>query len=146
MSSSTPPLTLGRTVALAQQALTSLLAESLAKAGTTPLAWLALDRIATDGPADDVEALRASLAPAERTYPGSAADTIQTLVADGLIAAGPDRVELTPAGEARYRELRAATAAVTERVLAPFDQGEIQAAARTLVAVTEHARTVQGTV
>jgi hypothetical protein len=142
----TPPLSLGRTVALAQQALTTLLAESLAKEGTPPLAWLALDRVATQGPYDGRDALVRDVEPATGTYPGSARDTVDALVADGLIADGAGHTELTASGEARYRELRDATQAVTERVLAPFDRGDIDAATRTLYAVTEHARTLSGTV
>ena len=134
-----PPLPFGQTVAFAQRALTAVLTDHLAEAGTVPQTWYTLNTIATRGPAVERDALLAEVAQA----PGAAGDELlDRLAAEGLIRTDNGSVSLTADGEVRHGELRTSIAGLTAKVLSPFPLDDIERTTRTLRAVTERAESV----
>ena len=63
---------------------------------------------------------------------------LEQLEADGLIRGDTD-IDLTAAGEIRYRDLRDYVGGPTVRLLGQFDLGDIETTVRTLQAITERA-------
>jgi DNA-binding MarR family transcriptional regulator len=148
---------LGQAVALAQRALTGLLDDVLAQAGTDQQTWFTLSRItsgrsATGGPAQQdnrTRVVRDDLARAFGTGGDHAAGLLDRLGSQGLLATGQDedpsetRVMLTPEGEARYRELLDAIQAANACLTEPFDASDLETTTRTLQAVTSRAQAIQ---
>jgi hypothetical protein len=71
--------------------------------------------------------------------PGFDAETAHALLAglaaDGLIR-GDDKVELTPAGQARYQSLREYISGPSVQLLSQFDVHDIETTVRTLQAIS----------
>jgi DNA-binding MarR family transcriptional regulator len=134
----TPPPTLGQTLAFAEQTLTETLRRHLAKRQTAPETWYALQLIATRGPGVDREALSADLEGSRTMDTESTRALLARLEAEGLIR-GDAEVDLTAEGAALHRSLREYIAGPTDRLLGQFDPRDVETTIRTLQAITRRA-------
>ncbi len=128
----------GQTLAFAERTLTATLHEHLARHGTEPATWYALQLIATGGPGLSRQALSRDLEGSRNLDPGSTRELLARLHNDGLIRGGT-HIDLTDRGEALYRSLREYVGAPTARLLGQFDPGDIETTVRTLQAITRRA-------
>ena len=138
MTTATPPAVygqFGQALAFAERTLTATLREHLARRDTEPETWYALQLVATRGPALAREALSRDLEGSPNLDAGSTRALLAQLEADGLIR-GDAEVDLTPAGEAVHRSLRAYIAGPTAELLGRFDLADVETTVRTLRAVT----------
>ena len=138
MTTTTPPAVygqFGQALAFAERTLTATLREHLARRDTEPETWYALQLVATRGPGLRREALSRDLEGSPNLDAGSTRALLAQLEADGLIH-GDAEVDLTPAGEAVHRSLRAYIAGPTAELLGRFDLADVETTVRTLRAVT----------
>jgi DNA-binding MarR family transcriptional regulator len=133
-----PALPLGTTVAFAQRALTAALHDHLAKVGTAPGTWYALNSLVLR-PGIGTGALRRELAQAPDVDPSSTSELLDRLASEGLIRLDADQASLTAEGEAAHRWLRESITGLTAQLLSPFDPNDVETTMRTLRAVTERA-------
>jgi DNA-binding MarR family transcriptional regulator len=126
----------GQALGLAERALTSNLRDHLAKRGTTPETWYALQLIATRGPAYDRAQLLKLLSGSRGPGAESAEDVLARLEADGLIR-GAALVDLTAAGAEVHRSLREYISGPAIRLLSQFAEDDVETTVRTLRAITE---------
>lgn len=137
----TPPAVFGQfgqTLAFAEQTLTVALREHLARRGTKPETWYALQLIATRGPGLSRQALSQQLERSRNLNADSTRELLARLEAEGLIRSGTT-VDLTAQGEALHRSLREYVAGPATRLLSQFDIHDIETTVRTLQAITERA-------
>ena len=137
----TPPAVFGQfgqTLAFAEQTLTVALREHLARRGTKPETWYALQLIATRGPGLSRQALSQQLERSRNLTADSTRELLARLEAEGLIRGGT-AVDLTAQGEALHRSLREYVAGPATRLLSQFDIHDIETTVRTLQAITERA-------
>src|SRR5262245_19195125 len=133
MSDSTPAAygQFGQALAYASRTLDAILREHLAERDIEPETWYALRLIATHQPGY----ARAALSHELEGNPALDADGTRALLGRletlGLIRGGVE-VELTPAGDNLYRDLRAYIGAPTLRLLGQFDLRDIETTVRTL--------------
>jgi hypothetical protein len=127
----------GQAVGQAERTLSAILREHLARRNTVPEAWYTLRLLATGGPGYPRADLTRML---ERPgFDADAADALLVeLAADGLIS-GDRELTLTPAGEARYQNLREYIADPSVQLLSQFDVRDIETTVRTLQAITARA-------
>src|SRR5882757_1256947 len=131
-----PPLAyaqFGQTLAFAERALSASLRRQLAEVGTAPETWYALKLIAMKGPALAREDLCAAIAGSRSMNVDLTRELLARLEADGLIR-GDSAVDLTDAGEARYRSLHTHLAGPTLELLGQFDLKDVETIVRTLQA------------
>ncbi|MDR2984048.1 MAG: hypothetical protein LBV34_04325 [Nocardiopsaceae bacterium] len=140
MTTATPPVfgQFGRTLAMAEQALTATLRKHLAERDTKPETWYALQVLTTTGPSLRREELTRALERSRTLNPDSTRELLKRLEAEGLIR-GDTQVELTPKGKALHQSLREYIAGPTVRLLSQFDVRDIETTVRTLQAITERA-------
>lgn len=132
----TPPApTFGQTLAFAERTLTVSLTRHLAKRGTTPETWYALQLIATGGPTLDRDRLSDDLAGSRTLTRDSVRELLARLEAEALIQ-GDSEVELTAKGRALHRSLRAYVTGRTDQLLSQFPADDIDTTMRTLQAIT----------
>jgi hypothetical protein len=125
----TTPLN-GQIIGQAERATRAVLDRLLTGTGTPFEDWVAINLSATTGPDD----LAGRLATGLRVDPAP----ILARVADaGLLAADGS---LTPAGRARYDEIRAGLAVITERLYGDLPPEDLAVAGRVLTTVTARAR------
>ena len=129
-----PALPFGTTVAFAQRALTAALHDHLARIGTAPGTWYALNSLVLR-PVIGSGALRRELAQAPDVDPSSTSELLDRLASEGLICLDADQVSLT----ATHRRLRESITGLTAQLLSPFDPNDVETTMRTLRAVTERA-------
>jgi DNA-binding PadR family transcriptional regulator len=137
----TPPAVYGQfgmALAFAEQTLTDRLHEHLAKRGTEPETWYALQLIATRGPGLAREELSNALERSPNVDVESTLDLLARLEADGLIR-GDEQVDLTDDGKAEHRRLREYIIGPTTELLSQFDVDDIETTVRTLQAITKRA-------
>ena len=137
----TPPAVygqLGITLAFAEQALTERLHDHLAKRGTEPETWYALQLVATRGPGLARGELCDALGRSPNVAVESTRDLLARLEADGLIR-GEEQVDLTDEGRAAHRRLREYILGPTTELLSRFDIDDIETTVRTLQAITKRA-------
>ena len=137
----TPPAVygqFGQTLAFTERTLTAVLHDHLAQRGVEPAFWYALKLIATRRPGLSRQELRRDLEQSQNVDTASVPGLLEQLEADGLIRGDTD-IDLTAAGEIRYRDLRDYVGGPTVRLLGQFDLGDIETTARTLQAITERA-------
>jgi len=128
----------GYTLAFAERTLSAVLHDHLAKRGTDPGIWYALQLIATHGDGLDRAALTADLAGSRALHAGSASELLSRLEAEGLIRGGSE-IALTPAGRALHRDLAEYIAAPRIRLLSQFDADDIETTVRTMQAIADRA-------
>lgn len=144
----TPPAVFtqfGPTLAFAERTLTTVLREHLAQLDCTPGTWYVFQLVSMKGPEFSREALISDLAGSPNLDAASAAQLVAGLEAEGLVRGG-SHVELTAAGEERYRSLREHVLAGTSRLLGQFDIGDIETTVRTMRAITQRAAEEQAVV
>jgi hypothetical protein len=137
----TPPAVygqFGQALAFAERTMTVILHEHLARRGTRPETWYALQLIATRGPGLSRQALIRDLEGSRNVQAASVHELLAGLEAERLIAGGA-RVDLTPEGEALHRSLREYVAGPTARLLGQFDIRDIETTVRTVQAITRRA-------
>jgi DNA-binding MarR family transcriptional regulator len=133
----TPPVpTFGQTLAYAERTLTASLTRHLAKRGTTPETWYALQLIATGGPGLDRHRLSDQLAGSRTLTRDSVPELLARLEAEGLIQGGSE-IDLTADGRALHRSLRTYVADRTDQLLSGFPADDIDTTMRTLQAITK---------
>jgi DNA-binding MarR family transcriptional regulator len=132
----------GQDIGEAQRATRALLDRLLAETDTTFPAWVTLNVLATSGgalPAEDVvhqvsSGLRIDEPPVQMT--------LADLLDGGLVVAASDgssTVRLTPAGDARYQQVQAGIARISERLYGDLPATDLATAHRVLATVTERA-------
>jgi DNA-binding MarR family transcriptional regulator len=137
----TPPAVFGQfgqTLAFAEQTMTVALREHLARRGTKPETWYALQLIATRGPGLSRQALSHQLEGSRNLNVGTTRELLARLEAERLIRGGT-HVDLTAQGEALHRSLREYVAGPAARLLSQFDIHDIETTVRTLQAITKRA-------
>ena len=131
---------IGPSVGLAQAALARLLTGILAESGTSYQAWLGLQRLAALGGQATREAYERDLSEWLRLDGPAAARLAGDLVAAGLADAGPDEIRLTVQGRGLRENVLAASAKVTQPMLATIDRDDLETTVRTLDEITRRAR------
>ena len=131
---------IGPSVGLAQAALARLLTGILAESGTSYQAWLGLQRLAALGGQATREAYERDLSDWLRLDGPAAARLASDLVAAGLADTGPDAIRLTAQGRGLREDVLAASAKVTEPMLATIDRDDLETTVRTLDEITRRAR------
>ena len=131
---------IGPSVGLAQAALARLLTDILAESGTSYQAWLGLQRLAALGGQATRETYECDLSEWLRRDGPAAARLAGDLVAAGLADTGPDAIRLTAQGRGLRRDVLAASAKVTEPMLATIDRDDLETTVRTLDEITRRAR------
>ena len=137
----TPPAVFGQfgqALAFAERTLTATLREHLARRGTEPETWYALQLIATRGPRLSRQALSHDLEGSPNLDADSTRELLARLGSEGLIRGGT-HVDLTAEGEALHRSLREYIAGPTTRLLSQFDIHDIETTVRTLQTLTKRA-------
>ena len=143
---------IGHVVVLAEHALTELLNDVLAQAGTDRQAWFSLSRVAAGraalgGPPEQDnqnDMVRDDLSRAFHIDSGQAVQLLDRLVSEGLVAVHDEVVSLTPKGQALYEDVLRATQATTARLTETLRADDLETTARTLQAVTSRAREMHG--
>jgi DNA-binding MarR family transcriptional regulator len=131
---------IGPSVGLAQAALARLLTGILAESGTSYQAWLGLQRLAALGGQATREAYERDLSEWLRLDGPAAARLVGDLVTAGLADTGPDAIRLTAQGRGLREDVLAASAKVTEPMLATIDRDDLETTVRTLDEITRRAQ------
>lgn len=137
----TPTLT-GRDIGQAEIAVRAVLDAFLAEADTTFLQWVALNALATGGSVAQKDRLVSQVSGALRVSDTTVLATPDELDVLGLVsltAGDQARIELTAAGDARFRLLRTGIDRITERLYRDVPVDDLATARRVLVLVTERA-------
>jgi DNA-binding MarR family transcriptional regulator len=122
----------------------------LARSGTTFPQWVALTKVAADGGTADRRQLIDAMTGALKIDDAAAAEALAGLAAADLLEAlealpgTGSRVGLTPPGQARYREIRAAVDRVTARLYGDIPPAELATAGRVLALITARANELAG--
>ena len=130
----------------AERAMTRLLLDVLAQAGTPELTWYAFQRLSVLQPAPTPDAFRRDLGDELELDGAAAATLLGEIVAAGLMheASGPDgsdaRIALTAAGQSARARIRGSVAALITELVESFDPEDIEITTRTLTGLTERAR------
>ena len=138
---STPPAVygqFGRALAFAERTLTATLREHLAKRGTEPETWYALQLVATRGPGLERAELIHVLGGSPNLDADSTRELLARLEAEGLLR-GDAEVNLTAEGAELHRELREYISGPTATLLGQFPLADVETTVRTLQAITERA-------
>jgi DNA-binding MarR family transcriptional regulator len=142
MTTQTPPLT-GQDINLAARAVRDLLDILLDRAGLSFEQSLALQAL---GPAPgglNTEALIDDLATRLRVPPSTVRDTLQRLVAAGLIEDETPTVRLTPTGRATYDEVQAGISHVVAEVYGSCAPEDLATTRRVLREITARAESLR---
>jgi len=126
----------------AENAHGPLLARILARSGTTFHQWVALTTLAAGGGTAGRDQLVGRMTGALKIDDAAAAEALAGLTAAGLLQALPGdgaQVGLTPAGQARYGEIRAAVDEVIAQVYGDIPPEDLATAGRVLAQITARA-------
>lgn len=137
----TPPAVygqFGRALAFAERTLTATLREHLAKRGTEPETWYALQLVATRGPGLARTELGHVLEGSPNLDAQSTRELLARLEDEGLLR-GDANVDLTPEGVELHRDLREYISGPTATLLGQFPLADVETTVRTLQAITERA-------
>ncbi|MGE5135052.1 MAG: MarR family winged helix-turn-helix transcriptional regulator [Gemmatimonadota bacterium] len=139
-----PTLT-GQDIGQAEKATRAVLDRHLAQTGTSFHCWVALNLLGTTGPALPESELAGRMSYGLKISDAAARAAIGELTAQGLAArtagAAP-RVELTPAGSARFRQIQDGLARITRHIYGDLPAADLATAHRVLAAVTGRANAV----
>lgn len=130
----------------AERAMTRLLLDVLAQAGTPELTWYAFQRLSVLQPAPTPDAFRRDLGDELELDDAAAAALLDEIVAAGLMheVSGPDggdaQIALTAAGQSARARIRGSVAALIAELVESFDPQDIEITTRTLTGLTERAR------
>src|SRR5215475_6308233 len=124
--STAPPVygQFGQALAFAERTLTTVLRGHLAKRGTEPETWYALQLVATRGPGLARDELSSLLEGSPNLDADSTRTLLARLQAEGLIA-GDAHVDLTSEGKAVHRSLREYISGPTTELLSQFELDDI---------------------
>jgi DNA-binding MarR family transcriptional regulator len=139
--STTPTLT-PQVIGQAESAHKPLMDRILARSGTTFPQWVALTIIAADGGAAGLAELTGRMTGALKIDSATAAAAVAGLTASGLLEELPGErpgAGLTDAGQARYRQIRAAVDEVTTRLYGGIPADDLATAGRVLTIITARA-------
>ena len=126
----------------AESALGAILDPLLARTGTTFNQWLVLTVSAASGAAIDRDQLLTRITGARKIDDSAVLTAVAELTAAELVRAMPgegSRIELTEAGQARYRSIRTALGEVTSRLFGDLPAEDLATAGRVLTIITERA-------
>jgi hypothetical protein len=129
----TTPTLNGQIIGQAERLTRAVLERLLAGAGVTFVQWVAINQTATAGP----DGVATRLTDGLRIDHAEAQATVDGLAEAGLLAADGS---LTTAGRARYDEISAGIAGITERLYSGLPADELATAGRVLSAVIARAR------
>jgi DNA-binding MarR family transcriptional regulator len=132
------PVLSTQVIGQAESALGAISDPLLARTGTTFNQWLALTVTAAAGDGIDRDQLIARIAGARKIGAEQVEAAVSELAATGLALDQP-HVSLTEAGQARYREIRAALDEVTGRLFGDFPPEDLATAGRVLSIITARA-------
>ena len=139
-----------RVIGQAENAHRPLMNRILARSGTMFPQWVALTKVAADGGTADRRQLIDAITGALKIDDAAAAEALAGLAAADLLEAlealpgTGSRVGLTPPGQARYREIRAAVDRVTARLYGDIPPAELATAGRVLALITARANELAG--
>lgn len=137
-----PTLT-GQDIGQAEHAIRAVLERLLAQTGTSFHSWVALNLLGNASQALTEGELAARMAGGLKIPGETARAAIGDLAGQALLHRGGDAadppVSLTPAGAARFRQVRDGIAGITERLYGGLPAGDLAAARRVLATVTERA-------
>jgi DNA-binding MarR family transcriptional regulator len=128
----------GYTLAFAERTLTAHLRQHLAECDVEPETWYALRLVAAKGPGLARETLSGELEGSRSLNADATRELLARLEADGLLR-GRAKVDLTPEGEALYRDLREYITGPALQLLGQFDVDDIETTVRTLQAIADRA-------
>ena len=131
---------IGQAVGQAQASLTRLLTGILAESGTSYQIWLGLQRLNAIGGRPTRAAYEADLSYWLQLDGPAAARLAGDLVAADLADTGPDAIRLTAQGRGLREDVLAASAKVTQPMLATIDRDDLETTVRTLDEITRRAR------
>ncbi len=135
----------GQAVGEAQASLKKILTGILAESGTGYQAYLGLQRLTALGGEATQDAYQRDLSDWLELDAAAAARLAGDLVAAGLAGTGPagvggGAIRLTARGRELRGEVLAASAKITEPMLAAIDRGDLETTVRTLDEITRRAR------
>jgi hypothetical protein len=139
--SANPTLT-GQDIKLAERATRGVLDVLLAETDTTFMQMVVVNATAGEGPVVAIDRLVQRLAVQLRVAEPQVRDTIDELLASGLLTlSSGDReaVELSADGQERFERLRAGSAQITERLYSDLPVDDLVTARRVLATLTERA-------
>jgi DNA-binding MarR family transcriptional regulator len=129
----------GQTLAFAERNLTAVLRRHLAERGITPETWYAMKLVGSRGPGLARQALLDDLAGSPTLTEDAARQLVARLESEGMMQ-GEAELDLTPAGEAMFRDLQEYVLRPTTALLSQFDLDDIETTVRTLRAITVKAK------
>ncbi len=132
------PVLSTQVIGQAESALGAISGPLLARTGTTFNQWLVLTVTAAGGADVGRDELVARITGARKIDAEQVETAVRELAAAGLVLDQP-RVRLTEAGQARYREIRAALDDVTGRLFGDIPPEDLATAGRVLSIVTARA-------
>ncbi|KAA2265356.1 hypothetical protein F0L68_04580 [Solihabitans fulvus] len=132
----TTPTVNPQIIGQAENAHKPLMARVLAPTGLTFHQWVTLNLTAANGGTVERELLVGRLTGALKIDDSAALQAITGLIDSALLEAQPATVELTDAGQARYREIRASIDEVMARVYRDIPAEDLAAAGRVLTLIT----------
>jgi DNA-binding MarR family transcriptional regulator len=139
---STTPTLNTQVIGQAENALGALMDRVLDRTGGTFRQWVALNLTAVSGGAIDRDQLASRLTGALKIDDAAALAAIAELTTAQLLEALPgqgSRVGLTDAGQARYRQVRAALDELTARLYGDLPADDLATAGRVLAVITTRA-------
>jgi hypothetical protein len=133
-----PTLT-GQDIGAAARAGGAVLERLLSRTGTEFQGWVALNVLGTTGPTLGRDDLVGRLVSGLKVDAASVSTSLDELVHSGLASQVDGDVTLTPAGTARFEEIRDGIAEITRRLYGGIPTEDLVVARRVLAAVTERA-------
>jgi DNA-binding MarR family transcriptional regulator len=137
MTTPTPAQSLAREIGTAERTLRALLDAQLAGPGLTFPEWTILVTLAMGGPLAADEVVSRQLAGRTVGDATEARAAIDRLRATGLVSGDP--LALTAAGEAVFRPIQQAVAAISDDIYGDLPPADLDATRRTLIEVTRRA-------
>ena len=131
---------IGQAVGLAQASLSRLLTGILAESGTSYQAWLGLQRLTAAGGQATREAYERDLSDWLQLDGPAATRLAGDLVAAGLADTADGAIRMTARGRGLREEVLAASAKITEPMLATIGRDDLETTVRTLDEITSRAR------
>jgi DNA-binding MarR family transcriptional regulator len=133
-----PTLT-GQDINLAANATRALLDSLLTRTATSFHQWVVLNFAGSSGGVVQQDAAVERMVFALKIDPATASTTIHELVELGLATTDGADLALTPAGTARFEQIRDSSAAITDRLYGDLPLNDLVTTRRVLATVTERA-------
>jgi DNA-binding MarR family transcriptional regulator len=140
-----PTLT-GQDIGQAERATRAVLDALLAETETSFLQWVTVNVLAGAGSPVERERLVAQLTTGLRIDEPTALPAVDEVITRGLVVGTgePVRLELTPAGQARYRTIRQGIDQIAQRLYGDLPPEDLATAHRILAIVAERANAELG--